>query len=447
MKYSYIGKTNIKTSQIGLGTFEIGGGSWWEERNDIDSIETINYAIDQGINFIDTAPVYGFGHSERIIGKLIKNRRKELIISTKCGEDFSGTNAGRFHYRHDDKDVYTCLTKKSIINQVEQSLKNLSTDYIDILYIHFYFDDPNVGDPNEIMETFDELKKIGKIRALGISNINYDELMKLNEAGQIKFDCCQVYCNILDYYETSDVDKYLIKNGISGIAINTLAKGLLAGAFPNDYKVKEKSERSESAWFNYGNVSKVNSMLNSWDSIKHKYKANYASISNNWVLSQNCITHSIVGATKKNHIDDILKSTSFKLSIMEYEKITTHANQLRKEMYDKYFLPIKKIIEQIIEKKEKVAIWGGGITLDYLKRKLPFDKLNIINIYDANENFKGVSKFGVKIKNSRYLSEIKADTTLLITIPYDINKLNTILEDYKNIKSFYHLGHLKALCK
>ena len=201
MKHCYGGKTNIKTSQIGLGTFEIGGGSWWEERNDLDSIQTINYAIDQGINFIDTAPVYGFGHSERIIGKIIKDRRKELIISTKCGEDFSGSNSGRFHYRHDGKDVYTCLTKKSIINQVEQSLRNLLTDYIDILYIHFYFDDPNIGDPSEIMETFNELKEMGKIRALGISNISYHDLKILNEAGPIKFDCCQVYCNILDYYE------------------------------------------------------------------------------------------------------------------------------------------------------------------------------------------------------------------------------------------------------
>ena len=78
------------------------------------------------------------------------------------------------------------------------------------------------------------------------------------------------------------VDEYLIKNGISGIAINTLAKGLLAGAFPNNYKVKEKSERSESAWFNYGNISKVNQMLNSWESITKKYDANYASIANNW---------------------------------------------------------------------------------------------------------------------------------------------------------------------
>ena len=234
MEYVELGKSGIMASRVGLGTFEIGGSSWWDPVDRSQSKRTIEFALNAGINFIDTAPVYGFGESERIVGEVIRSNRQNVVLSTKIGEEFSGHNEGRFHYNHDGRSIYTCLKPASIRRQLDASLKNLNTDYVDILSPHFYFEDKAVGLVDDIWDSLNRLVECGKVRSLGFSNISPASFRKFTSLGGAVVSCAQLYTNVLDYslIDVEMVDECLF-SGVSGIGINGLAKGILSGAFPD----------------------------------------------------------------------------------------------------------------------------------------------------------------------------------------------------------------------
>jgi methylglyoxal reductase len=125
MVYQRIGQSDLNASVVALGTWAIGGGTWWGENNDMESIRTIHAAIDQGINLIDTAPVYGFGHSEEVVGKAISDRRSKVLISTKCGLRWTDEE-GSFYFSADGKNVYRNLTRRAI----RDDLENHTTGFI-----------------------------------------------------------------------------------------------------------------------------------------------------------------------------------------------------------------------------------------------------------------------------------------------------------------------------
>jgi methylglyoxal reductase len=448
MKYKKIGNTELEASVIGLGTFEIGGSSWWDKNDDNISVKTIQNAIDKGINFIDTAPVYGYGHSERIVGRAIKGKRSNIILSTKVGEEFTGENEGRFHYFHDKKNVYTCLTKESIIRQLEQSLKNLKTDYIDIYSPHFYFDDISVGSIESIMEALLELKKQGKIRYVALSNIEFEQLKKFNEINSLGICGMQLYCNALDSeIINSDIHNYLINNGLSCFGINSLAKGLLAGAYSNNYIVKSGSERSESPWFYENRISKVNDLITSWSNISDKYEISKASLAISWVLSQNGFTHVIAGATNPDHIISNILASEVTLLKEEVEYIHSTSLRLKNECVYSQIINVKDMIFDLITEKTPVIIWGAGVTLDYISRKIPIQECNIIGILDSNENLINQERFGVKVSKFVDLQNYPPNCIVLVMIPLDENYLNNILNKVNNRLKIIHMGYLKALCK
>ena len=148
MKYTNLGKTNIKISQITHGCMELGGGPW-ETLDKTHNIKLLEKAFDLGINSFDTAEIYGNGNSEKIVGEALKSKRKDTIIATKVAREH--------------------LSYSDTIKACEDSLKNLQTDYVDLLYVHW----PSYDVPvEETMKAFNELKKSGKIRAIGVSNFS-----------------------------------------------------------------------------------------------------------------------------------------------------------------------------------------------------------------------------------------------------------------------------------
>jgi len=232
MKKSFVGRSEISASLVGIGTFEIGGSSWWDSQDDRQSINTIRSAIDMGVNFIDTAPVYGFGHSESIVGRAVSGQRDRVIISTKFGEVFDGSKNGRFHYTHDGRDVYTCLARNSILKQLEQSLKNLKTDYIDIFCMHFFFDDHSVGVPDEIVRVVEDVISSGKVRSFSASNLALEQVEYFSSNLGSKMSSCQIYSNVLDREDLNvPLRPLALAEEFSLFAINSLAKGILTGSF------------------------------------------------------------------------------------------------------------------------------------------------------------------------------------------------------------------------
>jgi methylglyoxal reductase len=436
-------------SVVGLGTFEIGGSSWWDPVDQKVAVDTIRLALDLGINFIDTAPVYGFGQSERIVGEAIKGHREKIIICTKVGEEFAGNNEGRFHYNHDGRSVYTCLTPKAIERQLEQSLRNLGTDYIDIYMPHFFFDLPEVGCIEDIMATMERLIDAGKIRSVGLSNSSPEHLRKFAELGESRISCVQLYTNVLDHSMVNpELLGQVIEHGISGVGINCLAKGLLSGAFPNDFRVRDGSERSESAWFYGDRIAAINKMIKGWEPLRNLHEAAPASLALAWVLAQRGVSHLLTGVTAPEHVLQAAKASEIILTIAELDRMTADATHLRQELIENQIQNVVDQIRGIAELGTPLAIWGAGVTLDYICRRLPLTNCNIVGVFDSNPLLNGQSRLGHSVRGLEEGLDFPPDTTLVVAIPKEPRELDPILHKLGlHFSSILHLGHLKALCK
>ena len=182
MQYRTLGKTNISASAVALGTWAIGGGPWWGDSDDNQSVKAIQAAIDAGVTLIDTAPAYGFGHSEEIVGKAIKGRRDKLILSTKCGlwwKDDRGTSA----FKLGDIHVKRCLLPATIREEVEISLSRMDTDYIDLYHTHWPSLEPEKYPIDDTMQCLMKLKEECKIRDIAASNVDLDHIKEYQAAG------------------------------------------------------------------------------------------------------------------------------------------------------------------------------------------------------------------------------------------------------------------------
>lgn len=237
MKYRTLGRTNLKISEIGFGAWAI-GGNMWGPQDDNDSIKAINKAIDLGLNFIDTAAAYGNGHSETIIGKVLKTRSERVYIATKIPPTVWPPGP-----ETNSKDIFP---KERIISYVENSLRNLRLDCIDLIQLHSWRE--NWTNETEWHEALLELKKAGKINFIGVSvhdNME-DEALGLIETGRI--DSIQVVYNILSQTPKINLFPKALKHNIGIITRVPLAYGALTGKFTentifteNDFRIRKYS--------------------------------------------------------------------------------------------------------------------------------------------------------------------------------------------------------------
>jgi len=210
--------TDLDVSRIALGTWAIGG--WmWGGTDEAASIDTIHAALDRRVNLIDTAPVYGFGTSESIVGKAVKQYgpRDRVVLSTKAGLEWK------------NGDVFRNSKPSRIAFEVEESLRRLQTDYIDIYFIHW--PDPQVPF-EETARIMDTLRQQGKIRAVGVSNYAPDQMDAFRAAGAIHV--CQPPYNLFERGIEADVMPYCRENGIALMTYGALCRGLLSGKMTAD---------------------------------------------------------------------------------------------------------------------------------------------------------------------------------------------------------------------
>ena len=169
-----IGKSGISVPFLGMGTWAIGGGAWWGDNDDALSVKAIQTAVEQGIQWIDTAPIYGLYHSEEVVGEAMKHiDRDKVVLSTKCGLEWRHESP-ILHKVVDGVQVYRDLSAKSIIEDVEDSLRRLHTDHLDVLYTHWQSPDFGLYPLEATVEAMMKLKDQGKIRAIGASNVTSD---------------------------------------------------------------------------------------------------------------------------------------------------------------------------------------------------------------------------------------------------------------------------------
>jgi aryl-alcohol dehydrogenase-like predicted oxidoreductase len=203
--------TQLKVSRVALGTWAMGG--WmWGGTDQRESVATIHAALDQGINLIDTAPVYGFGVSEEIVGAALEGIRDRTVIATKTGLEWR------------DGKVYRNATRARIMQEVDDSLRRLRTDYIDIYQVHW--PDPLVP-VEETAEAMRSLYELGKIRAIGVSNFSVDEMARFRQAAPLHV--LQPPYNLFERAIETDILPYARANDIATLGYGALCRGLLSG--------------------------------------------------------------------------------------------------------------------------------------------------------------------------------------------------------------------------
>jgi aryl-alcohol dehydrogenase-like predicted oxidoreductase len=218
LEYITIDGTNLVSSRIALGTWAIGGWMWGGS-DDTESIRTIHAALDHGVNLIDTAPAYGYGRSEEIVGEALRQygRRESVILATKVGLDWTNGQVQRNSSR------------QRILHEFEDSLRRLQTDYIDIYQVHW----PDPATPiEETAATLRELYEHGKIRAIGVSNYSPAEMARFGAVAPLH--TIQPPYNLFEREIESDVLPYALRRGITALTYGALCRGLLSGAMRLD---------------------------------------------------------------------------------------------------------------------------------------------------------------------------------------------------------------------
>ncbi|PDZ10725.1 oxidoreductase [Bacillus pseudomycoides] len=283
MKYRALGKTSLSVSEIGFGAWAIGGDEWGPV-NDKHSISAMKKAIECGVNFIDTADVYGLGHSEKLVAQAIKEHRNDIILSTKGG--LIG-----HHYDPDGEPVYDTAAK--VIAVFETSLLRLQTDYIDVYFCHIWWDKRE--ETEAFLRAFEILKRDGKVRAVGVSTHDLQYIKNFNKDGQI--DVIQLDYSILNREPENDILPYLQEKNLGAVIRGPLKMGILTGKFTDQTTFPDGDLRQDwpkETWFqdDLRKVEQLRSLSNP--------KQALGQLALRYVLSHPAVSVSIPGAKTAN---------------------------------------------------------------------------------------------------------------------------------------------------
>lgn len=319
MKYNELADSGVKVSAITFGAWAIGGWMWGGADKD-DALAAINKALELGITTIDTAPVYGQGVSEEIVGEALKGKRHEAQILTKYGMRWDIERPGDFMASKDsngqDLKIYKYAGKESVIYECEQSLKRLQTDYIDLYQIHW----PDVSTPiDETMEAVDRLLQQGKIRASGVCNYSAEQMRTADQT--VKQVINQVPYSMVERKVEADVVPYCLEHKRGILAYSPLQRGILTGKIIDDYQFEEGDHRPNTLHFKPHNRKTINAFLQQIKPIADGYGVTLAQLVINWTIQQPAIAAALVGARNPQQVTENAKATDFMLTAEEISKI------------------------------------------------------------------------------------------------------------------------------
>ena len=295
MKTRKLGGTNLDLSVIGLGSFAIGGGDWsfgWGPQDDKESIAAILHALEKGVNWIDTAPLYGCGHSEEIVGKAIKGLSSQPIIATKCG---------LFCDSH--RDVFFRLDGESIRASVEASLRRLQIDVIDLCQIHW----PNPEkDIEEAWSTMAEIVKEGKVRYAGVSNFNVEQMERIQSIHPVA--SLQPPYSMLERGIEDRILDYCRQSNMGIVVYSPLQQGLLTGKFSKERLKNLPAEdlRHKDPHFQEPEFSANLGLAEGLYPIAQKSGLTVAQLAIAWVLRRPEVTAAIVGTRRPSQIEETI---------------------------------------------------------------------------------------------------------------------------------------------
>ncbi len=303
MQTRKLGTTDLHLTSIGLGTWAIGGGGWkygWGAQDEKESLATIHRALDLGINWIDTAPVYGLGHAEEVVGKAIKGMNNRPTIATKCGLVWDK-----------ERNISGRLKRESVRAEVEASLKRLQVNVIDLYQIHW--PDPK-NDIEEAWSTIADLVKEGTIRYAAVCNFNVNQIKRIEKIHPVA--SVQPPYSMLERRIENHLLPYCAKNNIGAIPYSPLQKGILTDKFtakwvqslPEDDHRPDVDKRFQEPQL-ASNLAFVESLKN----FAQKRRKSVMHLAIAWALRRPEVTAVIVGARRPNQIEQTMAAGDWKL--------------------------------------------------------------------------------------------------------------------------------------
>jgi aryl-alcohol dehydrogenase-like predicted oxidoreductase len=310
MQTRQLGQSDMHITPLGLGTWAIGGGNWesgWGPQDDEASIATIHRAIDLGINWIDTAAVYGLGHSEEIVGKALKGRSDRPYVFTKCSLVWN-----------DRGEITSSLKEQSLRREVENSLRRLQVDTIDLYQIHWPNPEPDI---EEGWSTLAKLKSEGKLRYIGVSNFNVEQMERARKIAPIT--SLQPPYSLIKPDVEHEILPYCQEHNIGVIVYSPMMSGLLTGKMTKERidNFPEDDWRKRDEEFQEPHLSRNLKLAGLLQEIGYPYNRTTAEVAVAWTLRHPAVTGAIVGGRRPEQIEEIVGAAEFRLSESELEQI------------------------------------------------------------------------------------------------------------------------------
>ena len=305
-----LGNSNLQLTPIGYGAWAIGGGNWefaWGAQDDDESVRTIERALDAGINWIDTAAIYGLGHSEEVVAKALKSSGKKPYIFTKCSMRWDA-----------DRKIYRSLKAASLEEELEHSLRRLKVETIDLYQIHW--PDPE-GEIEEGWETLASFQKQGKVRYIGVSNFNVEQMKRAQKIAPIT--SLQPPYSMLNRGVEAEVLPFCEENHIGVINYSPMVSGLLTGKMTAERIAKMPADdwRKKSANFKEPKLSRNLKLVELLREIGKKHGVEPGVVAIAWTLRNPAVTAAIVGARRPDQVDGIFPAATFRMDAGEIGRI------------------------------------------------------------------------------------------------------------------------------
>ena len=330
MEFRKLGTSDLEISVITFGAWAAGGWMWGgTERS--DAVNAIRAACDLGVTSIDTAPVYGQGASEEIVGEAIKDiPRDKVQILTKYGLRWD-TKQGEFYFSSNDNDgnpidLYKFAGKEGVIRECEDSLRRLRTDYIDLYQIHWA--DPTTP-VQETMEAVAVLIEQGKVRHAGVCNYNVTQMKEAEK--HLALVSNQVPYNMVDRRIEEELIPYMLRNNRSILAYSPLQRGLLTGKMKAGYEFAEGDHRKGVRYFTDENIMRTNAFLDRIRPLADQKNASLGQVAIRWTVEQPGVAIALVGARNRRQAEENAKAINVKLDESEIEFINNELNNLTLE--------------------------------------------------------------------------------------------------------------------
>jgi aryl-alcohol dehydrogenase-like predicted oxidoreductase len=300
------GKTDMEITPIGFGSWAIGGNTWGPQ-DDEEAVGAIRRAFELGMNWIDTAAVYGFGHSEELVARALKGVSERPYVFTKCSLVWD-----------EEGEVHNVLEKDSVKRECEESLRRLQTDVIDLYQIHW----PNPEeDIEEGWSALAELKEEGKVRHIGVSNFDVEQMERVQKIAPV--ETLQPPYNLIDRGVEGEILPYCGERDIGVIGYSPMKSGLLTGKMTRERVQNLPSDdwRRNAPEFNEPRISRNLELVGLLEEIGAEHGRSPAEVAIAWTLRHPAVTAAIVGGRRPDQVDGIIGAAEIRLSEDELERI------------------------------------------------------------------------------------------------------------------------------